>query len=50
VLAAPWATLDLSADSSVLEGEVSLVHIQSKEGPWVFNLPSAFISPLNHGT
>ena len=32
MLAAPWATLDLSVDSSVLEGEVSLVHIQTRRG------------------
>jgi hypothetical protein len=47
VLAALWAALDPSADASVLEGEGSLVHKHSKEGPWIFNLPDGFVASLS---
>ena len=47
VLAALWSALDPSADSSSLEGEKHLIFMKSKDGPWVFNVPSGLVAGLS---
>ncbi|MEM7778868.1 MAG: hypothetical protein AAF697_00595 [Pseudomonadota bacterium] len=47
VLAGLWRVLDSSADVSILEGDNCLAAMSTPEGPWVFDLPAAFLSALS---
>jgi hypothetical protein len=46
VLAALWSALDPSVDARALEGETHLIFTAQQGGPWVFNIPTVFVSGL----